>query len=196
MKKKIVLAVLAALAVTVFTGCGQINIADYDSDAVIIKGETITGINVSEFEKQYYDETELSEYIEKAVEEFDSTNGESAIKVEDLAVEEGKAKVKLVYSDATDYAGFNNVDFFMGSVLDARTAGFELPTDIVKTEFATDEMNETSDKAVVIGQGLEVEIDGTITYTSSNVTVKDRNHATVDFNLLDTEAEPGYIIYK
>ncbi len=196
MKKKIVVFVLAALAVAVFTGCGQVNIADYESDAAIIKGDTITGVNVSGFEKQYYDETELGDYIDKAIDEFCVANGEEAVKLDEIEVAEGKAKAKLTYADAACYAGFNNVEFFMGSVLDARTAGYELPTVLTKTDYATDELNETSDKAVVVGQSLEIQVDGTITYTSSNVTVLDKNHATVEYNLLDTEAECGYIIYK
>lgn len=197
MKKRIISILALGMALAMTVGCGQVKVADCEVDTIVIGGDdTVRGINVSDFTKSYYDETELNDFIENTIDEYVAKNGEDTVKCEEVIVEDGVAKAGIKYASAKDYASFNNVDFYIGTVLDARAAGYELPSDCAKTEYAKDDLQETSDKVAVIGQATDVQVGGTIIYATPNVVVLDAKHATVNYDMLDTEAELAYIVYK
>jgi hypothetical protein len=198
MKKQVrilALVLLAAMTILGAVGCGSEFSADKDTVYVPKKG-VIRGVSVADFDKDYYDESELSEFISETVDTYVAKAGEGTVEVQDFAVENQKAHLYLNYASAEDYAEFNGVEFFAGTVLEARAAGYELPDDLTAVTDKDISADDADNKIVIIGQQTSVRIDGTILYVSDNASATAGNEADVTYDLLDESAQPAYIIYK
>lgn len=195
MKRMMRVGVLLVLTAAVLGGCGKAFSADTDTVYVQKKG-TVKGANVADFDKEYYDEAELESFINDTVDTYIAKAGEGTVEVKDFAVEDGTAHVYLNYACAEDYAQFNGVDFYAGTVLDAMADGYDIPdafTAVTEKDIAWDDQDN---KIVIIGQQTQVRVDGTILFVSSNASVVDKHTADVTYDILDEEAQPAYIVYK
>lgn len=195
MRRMMRVGVLLVLMTAVLTGCGKEFSADTDTVYVQKKG-TIKGANVAAFDKEYYDQDELESFINDTVDTYVAKSGEGTVSVTDFAVENDVAHVYLDYAGAEDYARFNGVDFYAGTVLDSQADGYDLPKEYNAVTDKDTTWDAQGNKIVIIGQQTQVKVDGTILFVSSNVNVVDKNTADVTYDILDEEAEPAYIVYK
>ncbi|MBO5246365.1 MAG: hypothetical protein J6B28_03795 [Eubacterium sp.] len=195
MKKIGKIGLLSALAMTLLTGCGTEFSADTDTVYVGKKG-VIKGANVASFDKEYYDETELSDFITDTVDTYVSKAGDGTVEIVEFAVENGVAHVYLDYAASEDYAEFNGVDFFAGSVLDAKAEGYEIPNNLTAVTDKEVAWDDEKNQIIIVGQQTQVRVDGTILFVSPNAKVTDKNTADVTYDLLDENAELAYIVYK
>ena len=70
MKKSVRAGLLFAAAMVLLTGCGGTEFsADKDTVYVEKKG-TVRGANVADFDKEYYSESELSDFITETVDTY------------------------------------------------------------------------------------------------------------------------------
>ncbi|MEY8334083.1 hypothetical protein AALB53_13400 [Lachnospiraceae bacterium 47-T17] len=196
MKKSVRAGLLFAAAMVLLTGCGGTEFsADKDTVYVEKKG-TVRGANVADFDKEYYSESELSDFITETVDTYVAKSGEGTVEIAEFAVEDGVARVYLNYAGVTDYADFNGVEFFAGSVLDAKAEGYAIPDAFTAVTDDAGSWDAEGNKIVIIGQQTEVRVDGTILFVSANASATGKNTASVTYDLLDEEAEPAYIVYK
>lgn len=198
MRKTVQIGLLSVLAAALLTGCGAEFSADKDTVYVQKKG-TVKGANVATFDKDYYDETELSDFITDTVDTYVAKAGEGTVSIQEFAVEDGVAHVYLDYAGAEDYAEFNGVEFFAGSVLESFAAGYDIPdrfngTDEAKKKEVT--WDDKNNKIVIVGQQTQVQVDGTILFVSENASVTGKNTADVTYDILDEDAQPAYIVYE
>ncbi len=195
MRKAVQIGLLSALTVTLLTGCGADFSADKDTVYIQKKG-TIKGANVADFDKEYYDETELSDFIKETVDTYVEQAGEGTVEIQEFAVSDGVAHVYLNYAGAEDYAQFNGVKFYEGTVLDAKAEGYEIPDAFTSVTDDETTWDAEGNKIVIIGQQTRVKVDGTILFVSANASVTGKNTADVSYDILDEEAQPAYIVYK
>ena len=195
MRRMIHVGALLVLTVAVLTGCGKNFSADTDTVYVQKKG-TVKGANVADFDKEYYDEAELESFINDTVDTYVAKAGEGTVAVTSFAVEDGTAHVYLDYAGAEDYAQFNGIDFYAGTVLDAQADGYDIPKEYNAATDKDTTWDADGNKIVIIGQQTQVRVDGTILFVTPNVTVVDKNAADVTYDILDEEAQPAYIVYK
>ena len=195
MRKAVQIGLLSALTVTLLTGCGADFSADKDTVYIQKKG-TIKGANVADFDKEYYDETELSDFIKETVDTYVEQAGEGTVESQEFAVSDGVAHVYLNYAGAEDYAQFNGVKFYEGTVLDAKAEGYEIPDAFTSVTDDETTWDAEGNKIVIIGQQTQVKVDGTILFVSANASVTGKNTADVSYDILDEEAQPAYIVYK
>lgn len=195
MRKTVQIGLLSALTVTLLTGCGAKFSADKDTVYVQKKG-TIKGANIAAFDKEYYDETELSDFITDTVDTYVAKAGDGTVSIREFGVEDGVAHVYLDYAGAEDYAGFNGVKFYEGSVLDAKAEGYDIPDAFTAVTDDETTWDAEDNKIVIIGQQTQVQVDGTILFVSANASVTGKNTADVTYDILDEEAQPAYIVYK
>ncbi len=194
MKKCIAIGLLCVMMI-IAGGCAESFSADSDLVYVQKKGR-IMGANVAAFDKEYYDEAELSDFINKSVDDYVASSGDGTISVDEFAVEDGVAHVYLEYAGYEDYADFNGVEFYAGSVLDAMAEGYDIPDGLTPVTEKDTAWDAESNKIVIIGQQTGVRVDGTILFVSQNVEVTGKNTADVAFDMLDDDAEPAYIVYR
>ena len=195
MRKAVQIGLLSALTVTLLTGCGADFSADKDTVYIQKKG-TIKGANVADFDKEYYDETELSDFIKETVDTYVEQAGEGTVEIQEFAVSDGVAHVYLNYAGAEDYAQFNGVKFYEGTVLDAKAEGYEIPDAFTSVTDDETTWDAEGNKIVIIGQQTQGKVDGTILFVSANASVTRKNTADVSYDILDEEAQPAYIVYK
>lgn len=188
-------SILLILAMVFLTGCGKEFSADTDTVYVEKKG-TIKGANVAEFEKEYYDQTELSDFISEAVDTYVAQAGDGTVEIEEFEVKDGIAHVYLDYASAEDYADFNSVTFFSGSVLEAKAEGYDIPDAFTAVSAEDTTWDNAENHIIIIGQQTQVKVDGTILFVSEQAELLSKDTAAVTYDMLDDDAEPAYIVYK
>ncbi len=136
-------------------------------------------MDVEQLDQSYYDETELKEFVDSAVEEYNTENGKNSVKVDDLTVEDGTAKLRMDYETVDDYTAFNGVELYEGKIVQALAAGYDFDTDFAGVDkdgsvtgvTRGDILAQEDLKVVIIKAKTDVSIDGKILYVScDNVT--------------------------
>lgn len=202
MKKLVVLLSIMALGAGLLAGCGT---PDVVTNTIIVeKNGKITEALVEDFSKDYYTQEELQSFVESEIEEFKAENTEADIKLSDLTVETGTARMVIRYGNASTYRDFHKVNFFVGTVVDAQSAGYKFDTNFVAVTdgVAAEELVGTSmvvaaeGKVVIIQDAIEVQVPGTIKYVSEGVTVNAADTAAITVANETDVAPVAYIIYE
>ena len=189
------LAILLAITVA---GCGKSDEA-YDETTVIIdKKGGITHRIVENFDKSYYDEDELRQDIDDELAEYCKDKDEKAARLNSLKIEDGIATAEISFAGCGDYAAFNDVDFFYGTINEAMEKQY--PTDVtLKGEGDEDEpigkyefeaMGESM--MVVVSEPVVVKLPKKIAYTTANIDVLDDDTA----RMASDSVGLGYIVLK
>ena len=162
------------IGISLLAGCGKS--LDADTDMVYVqKNGTVLSVDTETLDKDYYDETELKDYVADAVSVYTEEHGKRAVKLEELSVKDGTATLKMKYKTPEDYTGFNGIELYEGKVVKALAAGYDFNADFVSVEDGTVTGTATKEeiysgdnlKAVIIKANRDVKVDGTICYVSS-----------------------------
>ena len=177
--KKIRLAIVLITALLLM-GCSSEFKTD-ESAIKVNKNGTVVAASVEEFDKSYYSEEELSAFVENTIKAYQKENGEASVSLESLKVEEGKATLFINYETPTDYAKFNGEELFVGTVLDAMAAGYNLNGTYYTIDGVTVGSSTTIDfidddlKVVIVKEKVRVIVPGKIKYISDNISIIDKN---------------------
>ena len=207
MKRRISILLLAAAALMLLAACGDS--LDVDNNTVYVKknGEII-GASVESFDKDYYDEDELKAYIEERVDAYQADNGDKSVVMDEFSVKNQTAKLNIKYAGYEDYAAFNEVEMFTGTIPQAMAAGYSFNDTFLKVEdgeltdsISRDELTENSKyKVVILSEKVDVKVKGTVLYVSEDyttITAKDTVSIAVPEDAVDgEELALTYIIYK
>lgn len=180
-KKKAVAAMFAA-AVMLLGGCDIVNQTEWtpeSSDAISIAADgSITEIVQETLDQSYYDVTELESMINTEVAEYNSEHGADSIKVEDFGNEGSTVTLKLWFSSAEDYAEFNNVEFYCGSIINAQLEGYLFDVSFYRVTEGeasgsavsyTKVFEDMSATVVIVQAPMEVHFeDSDVTFISTN----------------------------
>lgn len=166
------------------------------TDTIFIEGtEKIIGALVETFDKPYYKEDELQRFVDNELALYNSEVGNSSIIVNKFEVTNQAAKLYLQYNSYADYADFNKVEFFIGTVEDALALGYDFGEEFLNyaklTSVSKEEVLEKKKNKVLISdEETLVQIDGSILFVSKNVEGKSKKSAQL------TGESLSYIIYK
>ena len=126
MRKLMVAGLFIILCTGLLSGCSQQT--DVETSTVFIeKKGSVVSVDVEKFDKEYYEAEELENYIEKQVEEYGGKDG--GVEKSSFDVKDGKAKLKMRYDSYEDYANFNGIEFYSGSVVTAQAEGYDFDTE-------------------------------------------------------------------
>ena len=174
----------AAFVVSIFAvsicGCGKEK--NTETKLSINKEGNITSVIFDEFGKDYYDLSELQDMAADEISYYNSEYDEPKITLEESELsEDGQVSLKMVYSNYIDYAHFNQVTFFYGTVAEATNKGFSVSGDLVGTDgrqIVLDEINDLNDRHIIItGDKTGIVAPYNISYTTKGVNVKDKKEA-------------------
>ena len=176
MKKNIGLFLMAVLLLSTLTSCGALKV-DENTVYVQKKGKII-GASVESFDKEYYSEEELEEYVNQRVEDYAESHGKKIVKMDRFSVEDGVARLNIKYAGYEDYAEFNGVELFAGTVVQAMAAGYDFEDEFLtvtdgKLGESADKDTVTADdsyKVVILNEKVNVKVDGTVLYVSAKYT--------------------------
>lgn len=211
MRKKFCAALCVFTAVSTLTACGTSFKAE-ESTVYVKKNGAVYSADIEDFNKDYYGGEELENFIKESVESYVASNGDGSVEVDSFKVKKSKdddtmAQLYLNYASYMDYARFNEVTFYAGTVAQAQEEGFPFDQDFQKAddgklvgaadarEMLGFEGKEL--KTVIIGEETAVKVDGVIQYVSDgNVELTGSDTANVRYDAENVEAQPGYIVYQ
>lgn len=209
MNRKLYAVLLLFAAAGIITACGTAWKATVSTVYITDKG-TVVGANIEDFNEDYYDEEELKSYITESVDSYVASNGDGSVELDSFQIQSvgdqgSVAQLYLNYASYIDYAQFNEVTMYAGSVTKAREQGYAFDSGFQKVENAglagnidvTEITEEKELKVVIIGEGVTVKVDGTIQYVSDgNVEITGKDTAVVSYDMEDPQVKLAYIIYK
>ncbi len=206
MKRRISISLVCVMIAGLLTACG--NSLDADCNTVYVeKKGTVIGASIEKMDKDYYSEDELEKFIDEKVETYQKNHEKSSVKVSDFSVKDGVAELFVKYAGYEEYQDFNNVTLFAGTVPQALAAGYDFNTKFTEIkdgkasgEVESSKITESDYKVVVLSEKIDVKVDGTIKYISSDYTsLKAKDTVSIK---LPENAEDGaelslvYVIYE
>ena len=200
--KYIITYIMPLMLITAFaasmTGCAS-GSEDYKETTVSIdKKGRITHKIVESFDRDYYNEDELRNLIDKELSAYcSSRNDEKAAQLASLEIKDGLAEAEIDFGSCDDYAGFNEVDFFFGTVGEATDRDY--PTDVTLKSADDDstigkyELESLKDnRIVVVSEPVTLVLPGKIAYYTANIDVIDKDRA----RMASDSVGLGYIVLK
>lgn len=117
-----------AVAICLFTACGQAKLPDMVEQDSIVVGQDggITAYIVRDFDKDYYELSELTVMAREEASDYNNKNGENAVTARAIELlEDGSSRVRAIYDylSYSDYNGFNEDRLFYGTVREAVSEG-------------------------------------------------------------------------
>lgn len=189
------------------TGCGGIEKAKESTVTVSDEG-VVTEALIEEFLSEDYDEKELETNIRQMVDTYNTESGKDAVKIMKIQVKEGEATALLQYESDEVYREFNQVDFFTGTVGQAKEEGFTFAETFQDTEGKEVALRIipdscTDQQLIIIREPLNVLVPGKILYVSNNMKILSSKEAKLEQDVevsyenaqVTTEAY-GYVIYS
>ncbi len=203
MRKLMVAGLFIILCTGLLSGCSQQT--DVETSTVFIeKKGSVVSVDVEKFDKEYYEAEELENYIEKQVEEYGGKDG--GVEKSSFDVKDGKAKLKMRYDSYEDYANFNGIEFYSGSVVTAQAEGYDFDTEFysvsenLKEQKAVDSekvLEDDDNKIAIIKANVDVSVPGKILYVSKQDTkVTAEDTVSITGEGANEEAALTYIIYQ
>lgn len=197
MRKRISFGACFLLCLLMICGCGEkriLNLKEIENDTLYISKEgNLELADVEVFDKSYYSESELKDFVKETIEDYNNQEEAGKVGLEEFSVKDEVAKVLLSFDSADTYEGFQGEKL---RVLDSEEveSNLVLPESFVKaTDGSTvgkDEVLAEKDLHYLIVEGvLDIQLDGTIVYYSDASLTGD--------NLIQTTGEQiAVIIYK
>lgn len=206
MKKFIFISLVIIVAAGLLTGCGKSLEADRDTVYIQKKGNVVSAA-IADFDKDYYDEEELKNYIEERVADYQEEHGKDTVSIDEFSVEDGIARLFIKYSSCEEYQNFNDVTLFSGTIPQALAEGYSFEEDFTEIEdgeaagsVKKDAVTDLDAKVIILSEKVDVKVDGAIRYVSSQyTTMKAKDTVSIQ---LPEEAEDGeesalvYVVYE
>ena len=128
------------------TACGskaEENADEAQVSSISVKKDgSISSRIIEDFAQSYYDADGLKTMIENSIAEYKAQNSEAQVALKKCEEKQGAIEVLMEFGSDRDYAGFNDEDFFVGTIQAANQAGYDLN---VTLQAASDKL----EKAVV-----------------------------------------------
>lgn len=162
------------LCAVLIAGCGAVKLDADESVVYVDKKGAVTFLDVQAFDQSMYDEEELKSFLEDEIGTYTDQYGRNTVKLGDLTVADGIAKLTLSCQSAEDFARYNGIEMYQGRIVDSLAAGYVFDGEFVKVESGTvvgeatkQEIYQESDlKVVILKSELDVRVEGEICYVS------------------------------
>ena len=176
------------------TGCGNEFEPTESMIHVTSKGEVQSAV-IESFDEPYYDFEELSDDVNDAVKMYCLDKNEESVTVTSLTEANETVSLIMNYQSVEDYAEFNEVLLFAGTLAEAIKAGYQ-PDSLYDAEgLSVDlDLEKMGDlKVVVTEESICVQTNSKIRYVSDNVTVLDKKLAKA---MEAGKNHPAFVLYK
>lgn len=195
---------MAGMVLMILCGCGSNSNTDtkeYNGSSIVMNEDgSLTEYILEETDQteqstQTLDVDELQKFIDSEIADYNSFMGrEDAVSCQNCSVEDDRMNVTMDYASCEDYAAFNRVTLFTGTVAEAKAAGYELKLDATTAEdhhvVTAAEVRKMEDSMILITtMPYEIRLTADALYYSNGVELIDNN--CVSFLNVDY----GYVIY-
>jgi len=182
--KKVLLYLFILLSFVLMNGCKKeeifLSVDDITANTFLLKrdGSLYVAI-IEDFDKNYYNLSELNEFVAKEVNAYNEKAGGKEINIEKLELKNGRVVMILGYSKMAHYSAFNNMPAaYFGA--DTKDVALELPSQYLdaKNNEVVDKdtaLKNGKNKVLVLYEPYEIIVEGNIKYYSENATLVDKN---------------------
>lgn len=199
--RKLWLALLTLSMLFSMAGCGREQAAPV-AGVTVEKDGTITSVLMDSFEKEFYDLEDLRDMIQLEAATHNQEKGGERIRLESLEMNGSNCVAVMKYQSFEDYAEYNEVPFFSGTVKEAEDAGINLSVTWLQAggnaSMQWKEIEAAQDYRLVVWYGdMPAAVPGKIRYYSDNLTLADAKKAKpAQSDTAEGESGPFYVIYK
>lgn len=200
--RKLWLALLTLSMVFSVAGCGQEQTVS-EAGVTVEKDGTITSVLTDSFEKDFYDLEDLRDMIRLEASAYNQEKGGERIGLESLEMNGSNCVAVMKYQSFEDYAEYNEVPFFAGTVKEAEAAGIDTAVTWLQAGSGTvtewKEIETAQDYRLVVWYGdMPVAAPGKIRYYSDNLTLVGAKKAEPEQSdpAAQETAGPFYVLYK
>lgn len=198
MKRKKIFAGGLVMILCLLTGCKgentQLDAKNLERNTLSVnKKGVVEDAMVETFDKNYYSDKELEEYLKGIISEYNSTAGEDSVIMDSFHVEDGMARAIFTYKNMNHYKTLTESGADFQSFSDIQG---ELTGDFQDMEGNTKSVSDISGSSdaskynvLVLTDALDVIVDGTIQYYSNCDVLGDSSVHT-------RGEEPSVIIFK
>lgn len=148
-----------------------------ESAAISIDEEgKVTEYLTETLDQSYYSFDELTAMLNEETASYNAEYGADCITVAKAEQDDTGVSLEITYASGEDYARFNNVEFYYGSMINAQIAGYLFDGTYQKVENGVVSSTEVSDSevfkdmadmVVVVQAPLEVHVPGKICFTGT-----------------------------
>ena len=184
MKKWIVL-MIGIWGSLLLCGCGVKSTDVNETTVIVNKNGKVTDAIVEGFDAEYYDASELQSMIDEELAEYGKLSGSKNNAVlSEFTVSKGTARVLIEFATPADYASFNGVSFFYGTISDAYDAGYDLDVTL-KSSTGKDTIGKTElmemgkNHMIIVSEPIRIQAYGKILYSTANVDMIDEKTARI-----------------
>lgn len=179
-------------------GCGAGKDVLEETTLIVQKNGKVTDAIVESFDKEYYSAQELQGMVTDELAEYGRLSGDKDNAVlSEFTVEDGLAKVLIEFATPADYASFNGVEFFFGTISEAYEEGYNLDVTL-KSSTSQDTIGKEAlmemgkSHIIIVNEPIRIQTYNKILYSTANVDIIDEKTARIS-----SESEGlAYIILK
>jgi hypothetical protein len=121
---KKILAGILAITCILTSGCSLPGRRGSSQLTVDESGVLTERIEETGFDEDYT-EDELKKYIGKSIRAYDASK-DAAVRLESCKIDGSTVKIEMTYRTVQDYSNYNKVPCFLGTIAQARAAGFDV----------------------------------------------------------------------
>ena len=170
---------LLLFCAAVLTGCEEKQEEEWipqQTAMVVAENGTITETILEKLDQSYYNADELTGMITQSVEAYDREHTADAVTIDALQIESGSVDLVMTYQTWQDYAQYNHVPFYNGTMLGAELEGFLFSGSFQKvgkrdrtvTPVSRDEVLSHKEHLVLItDDSHQIKVPGRILYMST-----------------------------
>ena len=163
-------------------GCGMLGEKPWEPTETALqmkKDGTVTETVIDQLDQNYYSSQELESMINSSVSEYNQSKGGDVITIDSLSIENNQVNLTMTYASAQDYAEYNNVRFYNGSMLGAEMDGYLFYNQFRQVEKGTVTADDLSNEealrhkeyqVLVTDTSHAVRVPGDVVYVSVNRT--------------------------
>ena len=173
MRKSLVIGLVLTAVLT--AACGNQKSAMTETTIEAKKNGAIVHTIVEEFAEEYYDLDELVLMMTQACDAYNETAGEGSVTVEDTELTDGMLTAVMRYESAADYAAFNKVPMFTGTVQEAVNAGYNMNVKLYEADggevsIGKEELMQMADRhLMILREAVDVSVWDDVLYHTMNV---------------------------
>ena len=173
----------------------------------IAKEGVVTETIIDSLDQDYYSSSELEKMVRSSVAEYAGTNGADSLQLTEYTSEGRNVRIVLTYGDDGDYAAFNSVPFYNGSMLGAQMEGFRFDTEFLKVgkdgtasgrRYPSEEpVSHKEYNVLICDREHVVEVPGDVVYVSAPAVVQDARIVTPGASeMTEGDAQLLYVLYE
>lgn len=174
------LYIASAMTVMLLTACGQkslkLTAGDVQTSTMLVgKNGSIQSEIVEAFDKSYYKEEELKEYLEETAEQYNESEGKDKVELSSMLVKDETASAVFTYETMEDYQALNGVEAVNIPLQEGERLLPSMLEDLdgkeIEASAILEEEKADGYKLLLIEEEYDVVVEGDIKYYSNCVLI-------------------------